>query len=126
MELESVIFSLWRSKYTTHLISFPWSGRWVNQRQLDHGLPDARLWTSGCQFKLDRLIQAGSVSPGVDGPICPQAEVGVAALENHSFIPHAVVKLDCGPREEREKRDIKIIKQLLSMIMERRRQRVHT
>lgn len=72
------------------------------QRHLDHSLPHVSVRPARRHLEQGRLVQAGSAGLGEDRPVRRHAEDGVAALETHLFVPHAVVKLHCvgGEREK--------------------------
>lgn len=78
-------------KGTTHLVFGACSGGRVKERQLHHRLPDVLTRTFSCHLKLNRIVQVG-LPNGENGPVRPHAEEGVAAPEDHGFIPRAVVE----------------------------------
>lgn len=80
-----------RVEDTTHLVFLLQCRRWVNECQLHHRFPDVRKWTFGCHLKLNRFVQVCLLG-SKNGPVRANAEEGVAAAEDHCFIPRAVVE----------------------------------
>lgn len=74
----------------------------LRQRHLDHRLPDVCVRAARRHFELGRFVQAGSAGLGENRAVRPHAEDGVAALQRHLFVSHAVIKLHCvgGEREK--------------------------